>query len=167
MILATVLVAAFTDVRKGVIPNWLTYPLLIGAPIVHGVTDGAHGLLASIVGMLFCALVPLVIFYRQGMAGGDVKLFAALGAVGGVYVGLEVELLALICASIYALGYLAWNGRLLSGLLNSLLIGVGPVLPKRFRRPMASALMHRIRLGAAVALGAFIAVSGHHREVFL
>ncbi len=78
-----------------------------------------------------------------------------------------MEFLALVIASIYALGYLAWNGRLFHSLTNSLFLSLNPVLPKRYRRRMSSALMHRIRLGAAIALGAFIAVSGEHRELWV
>ena len=167
VVLGIALIAAFTDVRRGIIPNWLTLGAIVIAPIVHGMVGGFGGLLASVMGMLICSLVPLIIFYRKGMAGGDVKLFAAIGAVGGYALGLEVELLALVCASIYAVGHLAWNGRLFHSLTNSLFLGLNPILPKRWRRTMSSALMHRIRLGAAVALGAFIAISGHHRELWI
>ncbi len=167
VVLGVALIAAFTDVREGLIPNWLTLTALVVAPIVHGVIDGTRGLLASVMGLLICSLVPLIIFYRKGMAGGDVKLFAAIGAIGGYELGLEVQLLALVCASIYALGQLAWNGRLLHSLTNSLFLGLNPVLPKRYRRSMSTALMHRIRLGAAILLGALIAVSGHHQELWI
>lgn len=166
VVLVVALVAAFTDVRKGLIPNWLTLPALVLGPVGHGLVNGMQGLLASVMGMLLCALVPLIIFYRKGMAGGDVKVFAAIGAVGGMYLGLEVELLALVCASIYAIGQLAWSGRLWQSLANSFFLGLNPVLPKRWRRTMSSALMHRIRLGAAIALGSVIALLGHHPEIW-
>ena len=167
VVLGVALVAAFTDVRTGLIPNWLTLTALAVAPIAHGLVGGMRGLFASVMGLLICSLVPLIIFYRKGVAGGDVKLFAAIGAIGGYALGLEVQFLALICASIYALGQLAWNGRLFHSLTNSLFLGLNPILPRRWRRPMSSALMHRIRLGAAILLGAFIAVSGHHQELWI
>lgn len=166
VVLALAAIAAFTDVRKGEIPNWLTLPVLVIAPIVHGVISGAGGLLQSVIGLLVCSIVPLIIFYRQGMAGGDVKLFAAIGAVGGVYVGLEAQLLSLVAASIYAVGQLAWNGRLFGSLGNALFIGLNPVLPRRLRRTVPRELMHRIRLGAAILLGSLIALAGHHRNLW-
>ena len=159
-------VAAVTDVRKGTIPNWLTFPALAAAPIVHGWADGFGGLLRSLIGMLVCSLVPLLVFYRGGMAGGDVKLFAAIGAVGGLYLGLEAQFLSLVVASIYALGQLTWNGRLVTTLGNSLFLGLNPVLPRKWRRTIAPELMHRIRLGAAILCGTAIAVAGHHREIW-
>jgi len=166
VILGIVAVAAFTDVRKGEIPNWLTLPPLVVAPIAYGMVDGVRGVLASVVGLLVCSLVPLLVFYRGGMAGGDVKLFAAVGAVAGIYLGLEAQFLSLICASIYAVGQLAWNGRLVSSLGNSMFLGLNPVLPRKWRRTISPALMHRIRLGAAILLGAIIAIAGHHRELW-
>src|SRR5262245_42169881 len=123
VVLALAAIAAFTDVRKGEIPNWLTIPPLFVAPIVHGVLGGHAALFGSLIGMLVCSIVPLLVYYQKGMAGGDVKLFAAIGAVGGVYVGLEAQLLSLIAASIYALGQLAWNGKLVPTLGNSFFVG--------------------------------------------
>ena len=152
-ILTLAAVAAFTDVRWGLIPNWLTLPPLVLAPFTHGVIVGTRGLLSSVLGLLVCSLVPLLVFYRGGMAGGDVKLFAALGAVSGLYLGLELQFLALVCAAIYAIGHLAWNGRLLNSLGNSLFLGLNPILPRKWRRTLSPELMHRIRLGAAILLG--------------
>lgn len=166
VVLAMAGIAAFTDVRRGLIPNWLTLPVIVGAPIAHGVVSGGTGLLQSLVGLLVCSVVPLIIFYRQGMAGGDVKLFAAIGAVGGVYVGLEVQLLSLVAASIYAIGQLAWNGKLLTSLTSSFFLGLNPILPRRFRRTIPTELMHRIRLGAAILLGTLIVLSGKHPNVW-
>ena len=165
-VLSIALIAAFTDVRRGVIPNWLTLPVIVGAPIVHGVVDGAGGLLRSLLGLLVCALVPMLIWYGKGMHAGDVKVFAAIGAVGGVYVGLEAQFLSLVVAAIYALGQLAWNGQLLRSLARSLYIALNPVLPKRLRRNVPHEMLHRIRLGAAILLGSTIAVAGHHRELW-
>ncbi len=166
VVLALVGVAAFMDVRRGVIPNWLTLPVILMAPIVHGMVDGIRGVLTSVLGILICSLVPLLVFYRGGMAGGDVKLFAALGAVGGLYLGLEAQFLSLVAASIYAIGQLIWNGRLLGSLGNSMFLTLNPVLPRKYRRTIAPELMHRIRLGAAVMLGSAIALTEKHRELW-
>jgi len=166
VIVGLLAIAAYTDVRRGEIPNWLTLPPLVLAPLAYGVVDGTGGVLSSVMGLLVCALVPLIIFYRGGMAGGDVKLFAAVGAIGGLYLGLEIQFLSLVCASIYAIGQLAWDGKLLGSLASSFFVGLNPILPRRWRRTIPPALMHRIRLGAAILLGACIAIAGHHRELW-
>jgi prepilin peptidase CpaA len=159
-------IAAFTDVRRGVIPNWLTLPPLLLGPLAYGLLVGPSAALGSLLGLFVCAAGPLLLFYFDAMAGGDAKLFAAIGAVAGAEVGLEVEFLSLVAAAIYALGQLAWNGGLFSSLANALFLSVNPVLPKRLRRTIPRELMHRIRLGAAVLLGASIALVGHHRELW-
>src|SRR5678815_4298059 len=83
-ILLIAAIAAYTDARRGEIPNWMSYPLIFGAPIAHGLFFGFSALLDSVIGLLVCAIVPLFLYYRgEGMAGGDVKVFAAIGAVGG------------------------------------------------------------------------------------
>lgn len=159
-------IAAFTDVRSGVIPNWLTLPVLLAAPIAHGLAGGVQGFLGSLLGLLVCAIGPLLLYFFNAMAGGDVKAFAALGAVAGAHLGLEVEFLAVVSAAIYSVGQLAWNGKLLRSLGNALFLALNPVLPRRFRRTIPRELMHKIRLGAAILLGAVIALAGHHRELW-
>jgi prepilin peptidase CpaA len=159
-------IGAVTDVRRGIIPNWLTLPVLVLAPLLHGLNGGVQGFLGSLLGLLVCAAGPLLLFYFDAMAGGDAKLFAALGAVGGVQLGLEAEFLSVVAAAIYSVGQLAWNGKLLRSLGNAVFLALNPVLPRRFRRTIPRELMHRIRLGAAILLGTSIALLGHHRELW-
>lgn len=166
IVLVIAVIAAATDVTRGIIPNWLTLPIIVGAPIVHGVIDGAGGLLRSVMGLLVCALVPLLIWYGKGMAAGDVKVFAAIGAVSGLEVGLGAQFMSLIVAAAYAVGQLAWNGRLLRSLGNSVFIAVNPVLPRRHRRKVPREMLHRIRLGAPILLGSLIALAGQHRALW-
>jgi len=87
-----------------------------------------------------------------------VKLFAAIGAIAGVKVGLEVELVALVVACVYALGRLAWHGKLLRTLGNSFALAFNPVLPKKWKRTVTPELMHRLRLGAPIFVGALVAL---------
>lgn len=151
-------VAAFTDWKTGHIPNWLTLPPLVLGPIVHGLSNGAEGFFGSLLAVAICGAVPLLMFWRGGMAGGDVKLFAAIAAVCGIDVGLEAEFLAFVVAGIYALGRLAWQGKLLRTLGNSLYMGLNPLLPQRLRKPISPELLHTLRLGGAIFAGTLIAV---------
>ncbi|AKF11655.1 A24 family peptidase [Sandaracinus amylolyticus] len=160
-------VAAFTDWRTGHIPNWLTLPPLFLAPLVHGLMNGAEGFFGSILAVAICGAVPLLMFWRGGMAGGDVKLFAAIAAVCGIEVGLEAEFLAFIVAGIYALGRLAWQGKLLRTLGNSLYMGMNPLLPQRLRKPISPELLHTLRLGGAIFAGTLIAVFSRLQTFFM
>jgi len=152
-------VAAFTDWRTGHIPNWLTLPAIVIAPIGLGLGYGLQAFLESAGGIVICGLVPYLMFRKGAMAGGDVKLFAAVGALTGVFVGIEAQFLAMIVAAVYALGVLAWRGKLFRTLGNSLFLGLNPILPKKWRREVSPELMNRIRLGAPVFVGTAIAVA--------
>ncbi len=117
---AATALAAGTDARTGRIPNRLTVPLLAGALLLHFSCGGAGELLASIVGAAVCAATPLVIFSRGGMGGGDVKLFAALGALVGATPGLEIQIVAFVVTGAYAVASLIRQGRLTHVLTASL-----------------------------------------------
>jgi prepilin peptidase CpaA len=158
--------AAFTDWKTGHIPNWLTLPPLVLGPIVHGLTNGLDGALGSLFAIALCGAVPLLMFWRGGMAGGDVKLFAAIASVCGLDVGLEAEFLAFVVAGIYALGRLAWQGKLLRTLGNSLYMGINPLLPQRLRNPISPELLNTLRLGGAIFAGTLIAVYGRLEAFF-
>ena len=151
-------IAAYTDTKTGHIPNWLTLPPLVLGPIVHGVSNGADGLIGALIAIVACGIAPLLMYYLGGMAGGDLKLFAAIAAVCGVDVGLEAEFLAFVVAAIYALGRMAWQGTLLRTLGNSLSMLLNPFLPGRLRRPVSPELLHTLRLGGAIFAGTLIAV---------
>ena len=151
-------IGAFTDIRTGHIPNWLTLPPLVIAPLAYLIVYGVRDMGYSIAGILVCGLVPYLMFRRQAMAGGDVKLFAAVGAIIGFGPGIEAQFISFIVASLYALGRLAWHGKLFRTLANSAYLGLNPVLPKKYRREVTPELMHRIRLGGAIFAGTAIAV---------
>lgn len=83
--LVAVCIANYTDLRKRIIPNRLTFPL-IGAGIVFYVLLGIWrwDLWTTISGALGAAIafaIGYVMWLMGGWAGGDVKLFTALGAL--------------------------------------------------------------------------------------
>lgn len=151
-------VAAVTDWRTGQIPNWLTLPVVAGAPAVYYVAYGPAGAVASALGILACGIVPYLMFRRDAIGGGDVKLFAALGAVGGVQLGLEAELLGLGAASLLALAMMAWRGALGRTLRTAARVAANPVLPRRLRADVPAELMTSMRLGTPVLIGTIAAV---------
>jgi len=145
-------IAAVSDVRTETIPNWLTLPTLVVAPLAWGLALGPLATAEAVTGAFLCGLVPYLLFRVSGGGGGDVKLFAALGAVVGPGHGLEIELLGFLVAALYALGRLAWDGRLLVTLGNTFYLSLNPVLPVRYRRQVSPELMSKVRLGLPVAL---------------
>jgi prepilin peptidase CpaA len=104
--------AAWSDARTGLIPNLTTLPLLAIAPLAHVFMDGPGGLFTSIGSAIGCALVPLLLFRLGAMGGGDVKLFAAIGAIAGLHAGIEIQLLGYVVGAAFALVAAARNGTL-------------------------------------------------------
>lgn len=161
--LVIVAIAAFTDARKELIPNWLTLPVIIAAPIFWLVVDFYWGGVRSLLGLVLCGAVPYWLFRRGAWAGGDVKLFAAIGAMvggdyGGVGLGIEALLFTTMAAAAYALVRLAWEGKLIRTLVNAFFLPLNPILPQKWRREVTPELMAKVRLGVPALVGTGIAV---------
>lgn len=159
-------IAAVMDWRTGRIPNYLTLPPLIIAPIVYGITDGTVGVLSSIVGMLLCGLVPFFLWRQGAIGGGDVKMTAAIGAVAGVLVGLEIEFISFIVGGLYALGRLAWEGQLLRTFANSFYLALNPLLPKKWRRKINPSLLSTVRMGGSFLVAAVLTLLARHPYLY-
>lgn len=101
---ALVLLATITDVASRKIPNVLTLGGILVGLALHGAvgwTDGGgkgllYGLVRAVVGVAVCGVIPVFSYARGEMGGGDVKLFAALGALGGPVFGFDVQAFALM-----------------------------------------------------------------------
>jgi len=78
------LIAFYLDVRYYKIPNWLTMSGIMIGFIYNGISDGLSGLLFSLLGLLAGGGILLFLYLFKGVAAGDVKLFAAIGAITGV-----------------------------------------------------------------------------------
>jgi prepilin peptidase CpaA len=106
ILLAVFILAAFiSDARTSLIPNTLTVGAAVAGLFYHIAFDGWNGILDSVIG-LFVGFFMLLVLYMFGALGaGDVKLFAALGALMGA---------VFVCQSImYSLIYAGAIGILL------------------------------------------------------
>jgi prepilin peptidase CpaA len=168
--LAVCLLAAVSDLWRGTIPNALTYPLLVVSPLLHGGlawTNGqsltaalaAAGL--SLAGLALCSAVPLVMWWKGAIGGGDVKLFAAIGALLGPNLGFEAQLYVFVLAALIAPAKLAYDGALWRSLRNigSLLLNV--VRKKQHRTAIEPVLVSWFRLGPCFALGCAVELALH------
>ena len=107
-VIALAVAAAVTDIRGGKVPNWLTYPAVIVALAGHALTGGLSGPgpyfgLGGAAAGLVAGLAPmLVIRLLGGIGGGDAKLMAAFGALGGWRFALSAMLLAFVAGGLMA-----------------------------------------------------------------
>lgn len=156
--------SGFVDFRTGHIPNRL---IAVGALLglvthfaVHLALLRQPGQLLSeplraagasvAMGVLACSAVPLLLYCKSAIGGGDVKLLAGVGVWGGPILGLQVELYAFVLAALYATARLAQQGQLLRLIGNSALLSKSLFLPKAKREEVPQALLTELRFGPSV-----------------
>ena len=160
------LVAAVWDLRTGQIPNWLTLGTLLLGPIAqvalsHLAYPGVSLLLflaTSLLGIVFSGLVPFLLWKKNALGGGDLKLLVAVGALLGPMLGLQVQLYSFLIALIIAPAQLAYRGQLLGTLKNAGSLLLNPLRQKSRRIELPPAALSEFRFGPAIFLAAVASV---------
>ena len=101
----------YMDVRYRRIPNKLVLMTLTGGIILNTLFGGAHGLVVSLGG--FALAFGLMFFFHVfgTMGAGDVKLFAAIGAINGISLVLPTLLVVALTGGVLATGKMIYSGR--------------------------------------------------------
>lgn len=162
-------IAAWTDFRTGFIPNWVTVGTLAAAVVLHfvvgwrydGLRFGAEEAAFSIAGAVFCSIGPGVMWMAGGMGGGDLKLFAAIGALLQPLLGIEAEAYALFAGAVIALANMAYRGTLLRTLGSSFSLLVNPMRARENRREIPHEALTWFRLGPSIFIGALATLLIH------
>jgi prepilin peptidase CpaA len=166
-------IAAAMDLRTGHIPNGLTLGGLAVGVILHVTvhmvdlsgSGPASAALAGVVnaglGVVLCGLAPYLLFRVDAMGGGDVKLLAGVGAFVGPLTGLEIELSAFIAMAIFSPVRLAYEGKLLTVLGNTVVLIANPFLPRKRRREVPRELMTSFKFGPAVLVANGVVIAAH------
>jgi prepilin peptidase CpaA len=166
-LLAAVLIAgwaAWTDFRTGQIPNWLTAGGALVGLIGHfawgwaaaGAKAGFIELGFALAGLLFCSIAPAFMFVKGAMGGGDLKLFAAIGALCQPMLGIEAQMYAFVVAAIIAPAKLAYEGKLLQVLGNSVSLVLNPLRRRSSRKEVPEEMLTWFRLGPSIFVGALL-----------
>lgn len=108
-LVATVLLAAVTDIFTHRIPNNLLAPALVLALLTGTATGGVAGLMLSLAGLAVGFAMLLPIYTMGAMGAGDVKLLAVAGAFLGPEGALVAGLATFIAGAILGLAWLAWR----------------------------------------------------------
>jgi len=109
VLLVALALAAWTDLRRRVIPNRLTYPalaLILAIPL--GLSDW-DGLFASLLGAAVCGGLLMLAWLAAALGGGDVKLAAVLGAGLGWVDGLSALMWTFTLAAVWMLSTVIWK----------------------------------------------------------
>lgn len=160
-------VAAAIDVRTRRIPNELILGGLLAGALVNLVIRAlapgsslgsalARGGLSVGLGILVCAVVPLVLFRIGAMGGGDVKLLAVAGASAGPLVGMQIQVTSFVVGAGLAILQLAARGELGRMLMNSLTLLSNAFLPRARRRPLNGVHLTSLPFGPAIFTSALL-----------
>ncbi|MEB3102685.1 A24 family peptidase [Ferviditalea candida] len=122
-----ILAASFTDFRWRTIPNWLTGTTAGFGLVFNLAVNHREGLLFALSG-LAAGLMTVGVFYLMHAVGaGDVKLFAAVGAVAGAGFTLYCLMYSVIYAGIIGMVMLLLRKQMfqrMAGWLRTMLCAV-------------------------------------------
>ena len=122
LILAITLVAvgtaAIRDIKKKVIPNIITYPLIAGGLILNTVLFGLEGFKNSVFGLLILIAILFIPFAFGWLGAGDVKLYAGIAAFNGMWFGIFTLLYSSLVGGVIALIIVISRGELGLTLIN-------------------------------------------------
>jgi prepilin peptidase CpaA len=100
------IVISATDIWKRKIPNLISIPVCIVGLAIHAHLGGVEGIKLSGFGMLVGFFLFLLPFLMSGMGAGDVKGFAALGALIGPSAIFQTFLYTALIGGVVSLVYI-------------------------------------------------------------
>ena len=104
------LLAAFvTDLRSMKIPNVITVTGIFTGLSYHLLTDGWRGAWFSAAGAAVGFGLMFVLYLLRAVGGGDVKLFAGIGAWTGMALTLSTMMYSILAAGCIGLILLIWR----------------------------------------------------------
>jgi prepilin peptidase CpaA len=159
--------AAATDLQSRRIPNRLLLAGLVAALVLHlGARAPVAGLLWGFLGAASGLLLFLPLYCARGMAAGDVKLLATVGAFFTPFEVVRIALATVCLGGLLALAVVIARGR-----LRALLLNVAALLRPWLMRlagmpavaePLPAASVGAIPYGVAIALGTALCVAQRH-----
>jgi prepilin peptidase CpaA len=152
VLLAVAVTCAVTDLWKGKIYNAITYPAMAVGVALAIWQHGVSGIFFALGGFAVGFFPAFIMFALGGMAGGDVKLLGAIGAVAGAVAATETLILAFVVGGLFALGKLAWHGQLFSSLWRSLRVIAGALWPGLAPPKLPDEQRHMVRFGVAICV---------------
>lgn len=172
LLLLVVTAAAIKDLECRRIPNRLLLAGVIGALVLHLFSlQAPRALLAALGGAATGLAIFLPFYLVRGMAAGDVKMMAAVGAFTGPGDALRIAILAWCVGGVMALAIVIVKGRLRLALSNLwaivrptlLRLPPGPALGSPDGQPSAGSIPY----GVAIALGTIAFLASRYGTITL
>jgi prepilin peptidase CpaA len=111
------LLITYWDVRYRRIPNELVLLTFIGGITLNTIFGGSHGFLISLEGFALAFGLMFFLHAFGTMGAGDVKLFAAIGAINGVSLVLPTLMVVALTGGVFAICKMIYARRTLTTLL--------------------------------------------------
>jgi prepilin peptidase CpaA len=153
-------IISYYDVRYRRIPNAFVLATLATGVLTNAIYGGLSGALASLGGCALAFFLMFMLHIFGAMGAGDVKLFAAIGAVIGASLVLPTFFVIVLTGAALAIFSMIRAGAMRSTLHNVLMVLVGLVpgwkMP-RFAVPVDR--RHTIPYGVAICFGSLISLA--------
>jgi prepilin peptidase CpaA len=154
------IIITYHDVRYRRIPNPFVFATFIGGFAMHTILGGLQGSYTSLAGCALAFVLMFILHIFGAMGAGDVKLFAAIGAVTGVSLVVPTFLVVVVTGGLLAVVSIVRAGMFTTTMHRVLQIFVGMLpgwqMPK-FAVP--SDRRHTIPYGVAITLGSIISIA--------
>ena len=115
------IIASYYDMRYHRLPNWLNMSGILVGLVYHLFVFQLNGFINSVLGLLAAGGILLIMYIFKALGAGDVKLFAAIGAITGILFSLYAIMYTIIFAGIIALIVLLFTKTFLVNITLALL----------------------------------------------
>ena len=154
------IIIGYYDVRYRRIPNAFVLAALAAGLAMNGIFGGLSGVAASLGGCGLAFVLMFILHIFGAMGAGDVKLFAAIGAVTGAQLVVPTFLVVVLTGGLLAIVSIIRAGTVMTTLHRVLQIFVG-LLPgwqmPKFAVPADRT--HTIPYGVAITMGSIISIA--------
>jgi prepilin peptidase CpaA len=153
-------IIGYYDVRYRRIPNAFVLATLAGGVAMHAISGGFPGIATSMSGCVLAFVLMFALHVFGAMGAGDVKLFAAIGAVTGVGLVLPTFIVVVLTGGLLAVVSMIRGGFVKTTMFRVMQIFVG-LLPgwqmPKFSVPADR--RHTIPYGVAITMGSIISIA--------
>jgi len=148
--------SAYTDLTRGKIYNWVTYPAILLGFLFRFLSNGPTGFFSALLGAFLGFIFLFSFFMAGGIGAGDVKLITAIGAFGGWFFLLWALYYTAIVGGFVAIFLLLVKGQLGSGLKRTLLFLKNIFLPSGKKVVLTDEKYPSVPYGAVIVIGTYL-----------
>jgi prepilin peptidase CpaA len=160
LLIPLAVIIAYYDVRYRRIPNPFVIATLTAGVAMNTIFGGLQGTYTSFAGCGLAFLLMFMLHIFGAMGAGDVKLFAAIGAVTGAHLVLPTFLIVVLTGGLLAIVSIVRAGIVMSTMHRVLQIFVGMLPGWQMPKFVVPAdRRYTIPYGVAITLGSIISIT--------